>query len=54
MSKKTSKKPMIKIVNFDLIPTEYLDALIWYFPEVDPFSLNFETAGLESVLFLHS
>ena len=45
-------KEMIKIATFDLIPTDWINDALWYFPEEEAFSLNFETAGLESKLFL--
>ena len=32
---------LIKIATFDLIPIEVLDEAIYYFPEEDPFNLNF-------------
>ena len=49
----TITKEMIKISNFDLIPTDKLSEKLWqYFPESEPFSLNFESAGVESKLFL--
>ena len=41
-------KEFIKIGTFDLIPTDWLNDLIWYFPDEDPFSLNFETLGIAS------
>lgn len=43
---------MIKLATFDLIPTEGIDSEIHYWPETDPFSVNFETAGVETVFFL--
>ena len=45
-------KALIDIATFDLIPTEILDEYLWYFPEGDAFSASFETAGVESTLFL--
>ena len=33
---------MIKLATFDLIPTEIIDAELYYWPEEDPFSINFE------------
>ena len=47
-------KALIKVATFDLIPTELIDELLWYFPEGDAFSLSFETAGLESTLLLEN
>ena len=43
---------MISLTSFDLIPTDWALKLFGYFPEDNPFSLNFETAGLESKLLL--
>ena len=37
---------------FDLIPTEFIDEMIWYFPDADAYSLNFEMVGVESTLLL--
>lgn len=45
---------MIKIATFDLIPTDMIDDLLWYFPEGEAFSLSFETAGVESKIFLQN
>ena len=45
---------MIKIATFDLIPTEAIYEEFFYFPEIDPFSLSFETVGIESTLFLQN
>ena len=47
-------KEFIKIASFDLIPTEWLNDLIWYFPDENSFSLNFETLGIESKLLLQN
>ena len=43
---------MIKLASFDLIPTEIIDAEIYYWPEMDAFSVNFEMSGVESVLLM--
>ena len=43
---------MLKVATFDLIPTEHVDSLIYYFPDADSFSSNFETVGIESKLLL--
>ena len=43
---------MIKVATFDLVPTELVDDLLWYFPEAEAFNLSFETAGVESQIFL--
>ena len=31
----------IEIANFEVIPSEKINDKLFYFPEVDPFSLNF-------------
>ena len=43
---------MIDLATFDLLPTEFLDAEIYYWPEMDPYTVNFEMAGIESLYFL--
>ena len=45
---------MIKIATFDLIPTDVVFNAVFYFPDNDPFSLNFETVGVESTLFFQN
>ena len=35
------EEQLVRVFTFDLLPTEYLDELIWYFPDEDAFSLNF-------------
>ena len=35
------EEQLVKVFTFDLLPTEYLDEQIWYFPDEDAFSLNF-------------
>ena len=45
---------MIKLASFDLIPTEIIDAEIYYWPEMDAFSVNFEMSGVESVLLMNN
>ena len=47
-------KEMIKIATFDLIPTDWISDALWYFPEGESFSLNFESAGVESKLLLQN
>ena len=47
-------KEFIKLASFDLIPTDWIDDKLWYFPEIDAFSLSFETAGVESTLLLQN
>ena len=43
---------MIEIANFDVIPTEFIDEAMHYWPETEPYSVNFESAGTESTYFL--
>ena len=43
---------MITIATFDVIPTEYLEDEVYYFPDLDPYSVNFEMAGIESTFLL--
>jgi len=43
---------LIKIATFDLIPTEHIDQEMYYFPDSDPYTSNFEQVGIESTLFL--
>ena len=43
-----------QFAEFDLIPTEYLDELMYYWPEEDPFSANFESVGIETTFFLEN
>ena len=43
---------MIKLATFNLIPTESIDEEIYDWPDEDPYSLNFESTGVESKLFL--
>ena len=40
------------LATFDLIPTDEIDELIYYWPEAEPFTTNFEMAGVESVYLL--
>ena len=34
-------KAIIDISNFEVIPSETINKMLFYFPEEDPFSLNF-------------
>ena len=43
---------IIEIATFNLIPVEGLDNKIYYWPDLDPFSVSFEMAGTESLFFL--
>ena len=41
-----------EIANFEVIPSEKINNKLFYFPEVDPFSLNFSDCGIESKFFI--
>ena len=43
---------LIGVANFELLPTEIIDEEIYYWPESEPFSVNFEMSGTESIFFL--
>ena len=43
---------MGKLATFDLIPTESLDEEMYNWPDEAPYSVSFESAGVESKLFL--
>ena len=43
---------IVDFVTFDLIPVDWLDQKIHYWPDFDPFSLNFESAGIVSIFYL--
>ena len=43
---------MIQLATFDLVPTSFVDEEMYYWPESDPFSTNFEMAGTETVFLL--
>ena len=43
---------MLQIANFDVVPTEDIDMMIHYWPESEPYSVNYEMAGIESIFFL--
>ena len=43
---------MIDLATFDILPIEDLEALIYYWPEAEAYSVNFEMAGVDSLLFL--
>lgn len=43
---------LVEIATFNIIPVSSLEEQIYYFPEADPFTVNFEMAGTESKLFL--
>ena len=43
---------VMEISNFELLPSEEINNKLFYFPEVDPFSINFEECGIDSTFFL--
>ena len=43
---------LMDIVNFDLIPTEMLENLVYYLPEPVAFNINFAANGMESTLLI--
>ena len=43
---------LIKLATFNLIPIGFLDDEKYYWPESEPFSVNFEMAGTESIFLL--
>ena len=45
-------KELIDIATFNLIPTEKLDDLLWYFPEAEAFTPSFEMVGIEARVIL--
>ena len=47
-------KQLIKFATFDIIPTVYIDKMIWYFPDGEAFNLNFEMVNVESTLLLEN
>ena len=42
----------IEIASFNIINTETIDALLFYFPEMDPLSLNLLNAGFMNNLMI--
>ena len=44
-------KFLVPIATFDLIGTETIDELLYYFPEEDPFSAKFGFLGYDSSYF---
>ena len=42
------------IANFEIIPSEYFNEKLFYFPEVDPYNFNFSECGIESRFFLQT
>ena len=45
---------MVKITTFDIIPVHLIEDYMYYFPNGDPYNLNFEQSGIESKLFLEN
>ena len=45
----TVLEKMINLATFDIIPTDALDDAIFYWPEADPFTVNFEMAGVDNL-----
>ena len=45
---------MAEISNFDLIDTKSINAELFYIPEMDSVSLNFQNAGFVNSLFIPS
>ena len=43
---------MVKLATFDLIPTESIDEEMYDWPDEAPYSVSFESAGVESKFFL--
>ena len=43
---------IIQIATFELVPTDEINSEIAYFPEEEPYSLNFQMCGYESLLFI--
>ena len=47
-------KELIDVATFDLIPTEIVDELLWYFPEAESFTPSFEMVGIEATIILQN
>ena len=45
-------KALIDISEFEVISSEDINKKLFYFPEVDPFTLNFSECGIDSLFFL--
>ena len=43
---------LLKIVNFDLVPTEWLEESLYKVRDQDSFNINFEACGIETKLFI--
>ena len=42
----------VQLATLDIIDTDFFDEAIYYWPEVDAFSVNFEQANIKSLYFL--
>ena len=47
-------KMIIEIATFELYPTEEMNQEMFYFPETEPYNLNFQECGYESQYFLEN
>ena len=45
---------LVTIVGFDLVPTEFLEELVYYLPEPTAYNINFAANGTESKLFIRN
>ena len=45
---------LVEIVNLNIIPTEWLEEIIFRVRESDAFNINFEASGIESNLFINN
>ena len=43
---------MIKLATFDIVPVDFIDSEMYYWPESEPYSVNFEMSGTQSVFLL--
>ena len=43
---------MVDITGFEIVPSEMINEKLFYFPEDEPFNLNFQVCGIESKFFL--
>ena len=37
---------LISVATFNIVPTDLIDELMYYFPEADAYSTNFEMVGI--------
>ena len=45
-------KFLVGIVNFDLVPTEWFEKIIYTVRESQAFNINFEACGIETKIFI--